>query len=205
MLHHKTSTNNRGVRKKKSTNDDASILVLFNKPFNTLCQFTGEPNDSTLADFIPIKGVYAAGRLDKDSEGLLLLTNDGQLQNKISHPKHKMEKTYWVQVEGDISEQDLLMLRTGVELKDGVTKPAKVVLLDSDHAEQELWPRSPPVRFRKNIPTSWVELTIREGKNRQVRRMTAAVGFPTLRLVRRRIGAWDVEGIAPGEYNLVRL
>ena len=205
MLHHRKSANNLKGRKNKSPNDDERLLVLFNKPFNTLCQFTGEPSDSTLADFIPIKGVYAAGRLDKDSEGLLLLTNDGQLQNKISHPKHKMEKTYWAQVDGDITEQALLSLRNGVELKDGVTKPAKAVLLDADYAEQELWPRLPPVRFRKNIPTSWLALTIKEGKNRQVRRMTAAVGFPTLRLVRRRIGEWDVGEIAPGEYKLIKI
>ena len=200
MRNNKNNPNNRRVLKNKNSSIEPPILVLFNKPFNTLCQFTGELNDSTLADFIPIKGVYAAGRLDKDSEGLLLLTNDGQLQNKISHPKHKMAKTYWVQVEGDISKDALLMLSKGVRLKDGMTKSAKALLLESTIVEETLWRRDPPVRFRKNIPTSWIELSIKEGKNRQVRRMTAAVGFPTLRLIRRSVGEWSIKSLIPGEY-----
>ncbi|MCF6194292.1 MAG: pseudouridine synthase [Kangiellaceae bacterium] len=200
MRNNKNNPNNRRILKNKNSSIEPPILVLFNKPFNTLCQFTGELNDSTLADFIPIKGVYAAGRLDKDSEGLLLLTNDGQLQNKISHPKHKMAKTYWVQVEGDISKEALLMLGKGVRLKDGVTKSAKASLLESTIVEETLWCRDPPVRFRKNIPTSWIELSIKEGKNRQVRRMTAAVGFPTLRLIRRSVGEWSIKSLMPGEY-----
>jgi len=191
-----------GYRTKKPAGKPAiSKLILFNKPFNTLCQFTGEAGDSTLADFIPIKNVYAAGRLDKDSEGLLLLTNDGQLQHKISHPKHKQSKTYWVQVEGVIDEHALAQLQSGVQLKDGMTKPASAKRLDSAETEASLWDRNPPVRFRKNIPTSWLELSIKEGKNRQVRRMTAAVGFPTLRLIRVAIGQWQLDELQPGEYK----
>ncbi len=180
-------------------------LVLFNKPFNTLCQFTGEAGDSTLADFIPEKNVYAAGRLDKDSEGLLLLTNDGQLQHRISHPKHKESKTYWVQVEGKIGIDAITHLKNGVELKDGKTKPAKAEILKLEDQPLKLWDRVPPVRYRKNIPTSWISLTIREGKNRQVRRMTAAVGFPTLRLIRISIGRWNLGDLQPGEYKLLEL
>ena len=205
MRNNKNNPNNRRSLKNKESSKEASILLLFNKPFNTLCQFTGEAGDSTLADFIPIKGVYAAGRLDKDSEGLLLLTNDGQLQNKISHPKHKVAKTYWAQVEGDITVEALLMLSKGVQLKDGVTKPAEASLLDLSVIERELWPRDPPVRFRKNIPTSWIELSIKEGKNRQVRRMTAAVGFPTLRLIRRSIGEWNIGTLKPEEYQVLEV
>jgi len=205
MRNNKNNPNNRRSLKNKESSKEASILLLFNKPFNTLCQFTGEAGDSTLADFIPIKGVYAAGRLDKDSEGLLLLTNDGQLQNKISHPKHKVAKTYWAQVEGDITVEALLMLSKGVQLKDGLTKPAEASLLDLSVIERELWPRDPPVRFRKNIPTSWIELSIKEGKNRQVRRMTAAVGFPTLRLIRRSIGEWNIGTLKPEEYQVLEV
>jgi 23S rRNA pseudouridine2457 synthase len=175
-------------------------LVLFNKPFNTLCQFTGEKSDSTLADYIKVKEVYAAGRLDKDSEGLLLLTNDGALQNKISHPKHKMPKTYWAQVEGLITPEALLKLQDGVPLKDGLTKPSIAKQIEPEQQDLTLWEREPAVRFRKNIPTSWISLTIKEGKNRQVRRMTAAVGFPTLRLIRVSIGEWSVGELQPGEY-----
>ncbi|MDH5628689.1 MAG: pseudouridine synthase [Gammaproteobacteria bacterium] len=185
-----------------STNPDSSRkkLILFNKPFNTLCQFSGENNDNLLSDFIKIKDVYPAGRLDKDSEGLLLLTNDGRLQHKISHPKHKMQKTYWVQVEGIINEKAIHDLSSGVALKDGITKPAMARILNLENEDFTLWERDPPIRFRKNIPTSWLELIISEGKNRQVRRMTAACGFPTLRLIRIAIGNWHLNQLRPGEY-----
>lgn len=172
-------------------------IVLFNKPYDVLCQFTDEQNRSVLKDFIDIPGVYAAGRLDRDSEGLLILTNDGKLQSKLADPRHKTSKTYWVQVDGEISDDALLQLSRGVKLKDGLTRPAKAQRMQ----EPTVWPRNPPVRFRKNIPTSWLRLTITEGKNRQVRRMTAAVGFPTLRLIRYRIGDWTLDGLAPGEYR----
>ena len=173
------------------------MLILFNKPFGVICQFSPDEKHPSLAEYIPVKKVYPAGRLDHDSEGLLVLTDDGKLQNKISHPKNKMPKTYWVQVDNEITDEAIEQLRKGVELKDGLTKPAKVKRI----AEPEnLWPRNPPVRFRKNIPTSWIEITIREGRNRQVRRMTAAVGFPTLRLIRYRIGEWTLDGIEPGKY-----
>ena len=173
-----------------------SRVVLFNKPFNVLTQFTDQQGRQTLKDFISIPDIYAAGRLDKDSEGLLVLTNDGKLQNKLASPKHKTSKTYWVQVEGEPQQQDIEKLRKGVELKDGLTQPAIVELIE----EPDLWPRNPPVRFRQNKPTSWLSITITEGKNRQVRRMTAHVGFPTLRLVRYSIGDWSIDGIRNGEY-----
>ena len=173
-------------------------VVLLNKPFNVLCQFTGGDDESTLADFVKEKNVYPAGRLDKDSEGLLILTDNGGLQNKIAHPKHKLPKTYWVQVEGIISGEALNQLGTGVVLKDGKTQPAKVKKISTP----DVWERTPPVRKRENIPTSWIELTIKEGKNRQVRRMTAAVGFPTLRLVRAAIGHWQLKDLKPGEYKV---
>ncbi|WP_419413711.1 pseudouridine synthase [Pontibacter sp. JAM-7] len=171
--------------------------MLFNKPFQVLTQFTTTDNKSTLADFIKQPGFYAAGRLDYDSEGLLLLTDDGQLQHQLAHPKFKLEKTYWVQVEGEITGQALIALSQGVVLKDGLTRPATARRL----APPELWPRVPPIRQRKNQPTSWIELKISEGKNRQVRRMTAAVGFPTLRLVRYAIGNWTLKGLKPGEHR----
>ena len=173
-------------------------LVLFNKPFRVLSQFTSEGSDkSTLADHIDMPGIYAAGRLDYDSEGLLLLTDNGQLQHRIADPKHKSPKTYWVQVEGQPNEQDLDLLRAGIALKDGPTKPAKVSII----SEPNIWERTPPIRQRANIPTTWLELTITEGRNRQVRRMTAAINHPTLRLIRARIGDWDLDSLQPGEYK----
>jgi len=175
----------------------APRLLLLNKPFNVLTQFNDADGRATLKDYVPAPGVYPAGRLDRDSEGLLLLTNDGRLQARIADPKHKLAKTYWVQVEGEASEEQLIRLREGVELNDGMTLRAEAELL----AELALWPRDPPVRFRKSVPTCWLELVIREGRNRQVRRMTAAVGLPTLRLVRVRIGPWSLDGLQPGEWR----
>ncbi|MFM5931472.1 MAG: pseudouridine synthase [Novosphingobium sp.] len=175
-------------------------LILLNKPYGVLCQFSperGGPQRPTLADFVDRPGVYPAGRLDTDSEGLLLLTDDGRLQARIADPRFKMAKTYLVQVEGEPDEAALEALRRGVRLKDGMTLPAEAERID----DPALWPRDPPVRFRKSVADCWISLTIREGKNRQVRRMTAAVGHPTLRLVRWRVGDWSLEGIAPGEWR----
>ena len=177
-------------------------LILLNKPYDMLCQFTdrgseGSPR-ATLSDVVKVAGVYPAGRLDRDSEGLLILTDDGGLQARISDPKHKMEKSYWVQVEGHVTEDALTALRAGVMLNDGMTRPAKA---EAIAAPEGLWPRIPPVRFRKSVPDSWLKLTIAECRNRQVRRMTAAVGLPTLRLIRVQIGDWTLEGLAPGEWR----
>ena len=175
-------------------------LVLFNKPYGVVTQFTDHPARATLKRFIPIPDVYPAGRLDWDSEGLLLLTDDGPLQRRISHPSAKLPKSYLVQVEGAPDEFALARLRAGVELSDGLTLPAQAEAID---APSWLWLRDPPIRVRRYIPTAWLVLTLHEGRNRQVRRMTAAVGHPTLRLVRWRVGEWSVEELAPGEYSLV--
>ncbi len=178
-------------------------LILFNKPFGVLCQFTDRGTAGskrpTLSDYIAAPGVYPAGRLDLDSEGLLLLTDDGRLQARIADPKFKLPKTYLVQVEGEVPDPSLVVLRRGVRLNDGMTLPAGAELIENP----ALWPRDPPVRFRKTVPDCWLKLTLREGRNRQVRRMTAAIGHPTLRLVRWEIGEWTVAGLKPGEWREV--
>lgn len=177
------------------------MLILLNKPYGVLSQFTdkgtADSPRATLSDYVDVPRVYPAGRLDRDSEGLLLLTDDGRLQARIAHPKFKKPKTYLVQVEGDPSDEQVARLRRGVTLKDGPTRPAQVRRLPPP----DLWPRVPPVRFRKSVPDAWLEMTITEGRNRQVRRMTAHVGLPCLRLVRWSIGDWSVEGLAPGEWR----
>jgi len=177
------------------------MLILFNKPFNVLCQFTDKAGRKNLSDFIPFKNVYAAGRLDYDSEGLVILTDDGKLQSLISDPKNKLDKTYWVQVEGLMNEDAINYLRHGILLNDGMTKPAKAKFIK----EPIIWERIPPIRQRKNVPTSWIELKITEGKNRQVRRMTAAAGFPTLRLIRYSIGNWNLKSVAIGTFKKISL
>lgn len=174
------------------------MLIAFNKPFGVVCKFRPEPPRRTLADFIPVEGVYPAGRLDADSEGLLLLTDDGALQSRISSPRDKLQKVYWAQVEGVPTADALLAFAAGMTLSDFTTQPAGARLIA---APEDLWPREPPIRHRAKIPTAWLELTLREGKNRQVRRMTAHAGFPTLRLVRASIGQVSVAGLAPGEWR----
>ena len=174
-------------------------LILFNKPFNVLSQFTDKAQREVLSSYISEKDVYPAGRLDRDSEGLLLLTDDGKLAHSLTHPDKNTWKTYWVQVEGKVREKDLKALKKGLLLKDGPTLPAKAKVIP----EPELWPRNPPVRFRANIPTSWIEIKICEGRNRQVRRMTAAIGFPTLRLNRVAIGQWQLQDLKPGEWKTI--
>jgi 23S rRNA pseudouridine2457 synthase len=177
-----------------------SEIILFNKPYGVVCQFSRDGIHPTLRDYIGIPDLYAAGRLDTDSEGLLILTSDGALQHRIADPKHKLGKTYWVQVEGTPSEQALQSLQRGVELGDFVSAPA---LAEQIPEPERLWPRDPPIRVRKAIPTAWLCITIGEGKNRQVRRMTAKVGLPTLRLIRYQIGAWTLEGLAPGLWRRI--
>ncbi|HEX5057615.1 MAG TPA: pseudouridine synthase [Gammaproteobacteria bacterium] len=173
-------------------------LILLNKPYDVLCQFTDASGRSTLADYLPVKNVYAAGRLDRDSEGLVVLTDDGRLQHRIADPGHKLAKIYWVQIEGIPDDTALERLRRGVELNDGMTRPAEVRRMDSPPG---LWPRDPPIRFRKNVPDCWLEMTLTEGRNRQVRRMTAAIGHPTLRLIRYAVGDWTLEGLLPGKWR----
>ena len=179
-----------------------SDIILFNKPYGVICQFSADGSHPTLKDYIVVKEVYAAGRLDTDSEGLLVLTSDGALQHRITDPVHKFRKTYWVQVEGEPSVEALQQLQRGVDVGDFVSAPAAARAMMEPSG---LWPRNPPIRFRKAIPSSWLELTIAEGKNRQVRRMTAKVGLPTLRLIRYRIGDWTLDGLAPGEWRRLNL
>jgi len=189
---------------KKALPASMQKIVLFNKPFDVLSQFTDEGNPEsnreTLKDYIDIPNIYAAGRLDRDSEGLLVLTNDGKLQADITQPGKKTKKTYWVQVEGAPTDTDLQKLRNGVELKDGMTLPAKAQIMDNP----DIWERYPPIRERANIPTTWLSLTISEGRNRQVRRMTANIGFPTLRLIRYSVGDWTIKGLKNGTYTVLK-
>lgn len=177
-----------------------ATLILFNKPFGVLCQFTDQEGRTTLADYISEKNVYPAGRLDKDSEGLLLLTDDGALQQNISNPRFKLDKHYWVQVEGEIDDRSIQQLKQGIQLRDGLTKPAEFSRIPEP---KKLWERLPPIRYRKSIPTNWLNVILREGRNRQVRRMTAAVNHPTLRIIRHRIGPWCLDHINPGDHILI--
>lgn len=176
-------------------------LIIFNKPFQVMSQFSPSGERATLANYLKIPGVYPAGRLDYDSEGLLLLTDSGALQHEIAHPRRKMKKTYWAQVEGEPTSAAIAALERGIQLNDGPTLPAQVRRMN----EPALWERSPPIRYRAAIPTSWLELTIQEGRNRQVRRMTAAVGFPTLRLIRVSVGDWALDGLQPGEFRRIEV
>ena len=178
-----------------------SKLILFNKPFRVLCQFSPHENKTTLAEYIDVKDVYPAGRLDFDSEGLLLLTDDGKLQHELSTPKFNKQKVYWAQVEGEPKRKDIEIFKSGLQLKDGLTRPAKCQLIDEP---PQLWPRTPPIRERRHIPDSWLEITLTEGKNRQVRRMCAAIGFPVLRLIRTQIDNYQLGELKPGEYKIVR-
>lgn len=174
------------------------MLILFNKPYGVVCQFSAHEVHPTLKDYISVLNVYAAGRLDTDSEGLLILTDDGNLQHRISHPRHKEFKTYWAQVEGSPTEADLIAIKQGIDLVDFIAQPAHIRIMQEP---ENLWPRIPPIRERKDIPTSWLEIIISEGRNRQVRRMTAKIGFPTLRLIRYAIGAHSIDGLKPGTYR----
>lgn len=187
----------RGVAQRKAAEPEQPCLLMLNKPFDVLTQFTDEQGRATLKNYVPVAGVYPAGRLDRDSEGLVLLTNSGRLQARIADPQYKLCKVYWVQVEGEPQAEQLQRLRAGVELKDGITAPALAQCI----AEPDVWPRTPPVRERKHIPTAWLQLTIYEGRNRQVRRMTAAVGLPTLRLIRVQIGDWHLADLASGQWR----
>lgn len=198
--HHKKNFNREPTHKTISAAQ--TKVIIFNKPFNVLTQFTDDQNRQTLKDFIQIKDVYAAGRLDKDSEGLLILTNNGQLQHQLANPDKKQGKVYWVQVEGQANQTQIDTLKKGVQLKDGLTKPALVEIIGEP---SRLWPRNPPIRERQSIPTSWLKLTLFEGKNRQVRRMTAHVGLPTLRLIRHQIANINLDGLEPGQWREIDL
>ena len=193
----RNASNRSSTLRQPAPRPEVPRLLCFHKPYGVLSQFTPEGKWQGLKDWIDVPGVYVAGRLDADSEGLLLLTNDGQLQARIADPRHKMEKTYWVQVEGVLDDAALQHLRDGVELNDGKTLPAKARFIEP---QPEMWPRNPPIRVRQNIPDCWIELIIREGKNRQVRRMTAAVGHPTLRLVRMAVGPYSIAELQPGQW-----